>query len=155
MTDLMILWGNNKIAIEAKFAGQEERKEKTVAQWLKEDASENKAAALQGCWDLIQPFRRSTDTPDAMAYQFLHRTASACCEATQAVVVYQIFYDNETPRPALEAYKKRLADYVRMINPNENLTFYRWEIDIKLRETIKAPFAGMRYKPVYDFWIKL
>jgi hypothetical protein len=155
MTDLMILSDENKIAIEAKYTEYEKMPVETVAQWLQEGNSiENKEKVLQGWWSMIAPFRAGTSTPDTMGYQFLHRTASACQNTKQAVVIYQLFYDNET-LPFLAAYKKLLAGYVAMVNPNENLKFYTWEIETKLLvpDDIKEqkPFVIMKRKPVYEF----
>jgi hypothetical protein len=155
MTDLMILPEKAKqvkIAIEAKYTEYAKAEEKTVEKWLKDD-SDNKKTVLQGWWNMIAPFRAGNSTPDTIGYQFLHRTASACNGAQQAIVVYQIFYDKYT-LPFLPDFKNRLQQYARIINSNGKLTFYTWEIEAKLLipdRTDPNPFIEMKTKNIYEF----
>jgi hypothetical protein len=157
MTDLMILPEKArqvKIAIEAKYTEYAKMKEETVAEWLLAgNNSANRQQVLQGWWNMIAPFRTGNSAPNTIGYQFLHRTASACNGAQQAIVVYQIFYDNNT-LPFLPDFRSRLQQYVRIINPNGNLTFYTWEVEVipQILDGINPnPFIVMQTQNVYTF----
>ncbi len=68
---------------------------------------------------------------DSVPYQFLHRSASACYQNQgQAVVIYQLFYDNDT-KEKLQDYIDKLSDAVRAIRPSENLKYYVWQMKAK------------------------
>jgi hypothetical protein len=156
-TDLMILPEKArqvKIAVEAKYTEYAKTEEETVEKWLSYgDTPDNRQQVLQGWWNMIAPFRAGNGTPDTIGYQFLHRTASACNGAQQAIVVYQIFYDSDT-LPFLPAFKSRLQQYVRIINPNGKLTFYTWEIEVippTPGRTIPNPFIEMKAEDIYRF----
>jgi hypothetical protein len=157
MTDLMISPEKAKqvkIAVEAKYTEYAKAEEKTVEKWLLAgDNPANRQQVLQGWWNMIAPFRTGNSTPDTIGYQFLHRTASASTGAQQAIVVYQIFYDEYT-LPFLQDFKNRLQQYARIINSNGNLTFYTWEIEAKLLipdKTNPNPFTVMKTQNVYAF----
>jgi hypothetical protein len=157
MTDLMILpdkTGQVKIAVEAKYTEYAKTKEETVEEWLLDgNKPANRQQVLQGWWNMIAPFRAGNSAPNTIGYQFLHRTASACNGAQQAIVVYQIFYDSDT-LPFLPDFRSRLQQYARIINSNGKLTFYTWEIEAKLLipdRTDPNPFIVMQNNDVYTF----
>jgi hypothetical protein len=158
MTDLMILSGDSKIAIEAKYTEYTRGNSEDVASWLNSGNKKNRQAVLDGWWEMIAPFRQpGSERSNEIEYQFLHRTASACYENTgKAIVVYQVFYDEET-KPALDDYRERLLQWMRKIAPSERLGFYTWEIETFLQvnndiETEENPFLQMRNKTdVYTF----
>ena len=155
----MILSGESKIAIEAKFTEYTPKGEgtaKPISQWKNEGSSkENRELVLQYWTQLIQPFSKGIDLDlvSDVEYQFYHRTASACKDAGKAFVVYQVFYDEQTVA-YLSSYKEKLEAYVKIINPNEQLNFYLWEIETfqKIHERAdENPFVEMKNKNVYEF----
>lgn len=155
MTDLMILSQDFKIAIEAKFTEYKEMKPDTINSWEEKGNRENRLKVLEYWTSLIKPFSKGPDynSIQNINYQFYHRTASACKCIEKAVVVYQIFYDKETV-DYLENYKNQLSDYVRVVNPNENLDFYIWEIEVvqRINENKEIdPFIEMKSQNIYDF----
>ena len=155
MTDLMILSDKCKIAIEAKFTEYEKGKPEIIKEWNK-DNSENKKLVLQYWKDLIDPFSNGMDDETLLnvEYQFFHRTASACKDSKRAIIVYQVFYDDETKK-YLAGYIEKLQNYIRVLNPKENLKFYLWEIEavqkvFKKKDT-DNPFLIMKNRNVYEF----
>jgi len=155
MTDLMILSQNFKIAIEAKFTEYSKTTPTQIKEWEEKENSENRSKVLKYWTSLIKPFSKGLDDNSIknIDYQFYHRTASACKSTEKAFVVYQIFYD-APPSGDLDNYKKQLSDYVRIINPNENLNFFIWEIESvkKIKDDEKNnPFIKMKSQDIYDF----
>ena len=155
MTDLMILGQDFKIAIEAKFTEYAKYEQKMIRNWINQNNKENRLKVLDYWTSLIKPFSKGYDDNSLqnISYQFYHRTASACNVQGKAYVVYQIFYDNAT-HEFLEKYKQKLQDYVRIINPNDNLKFYVWEIEVlqKVNDNIENdPFEMMKSKNIYEF----
>ncbi len=64
---------------------------------------------------------------------------------------YQIFYDNQTKNGVAD-YKSELMTYVKLLNPNQKINFYAWEIEIGqlLQDNINTdPFFQMRDRDVY------
>src|SRR5690554_2936645 len=132
MTDLMILGNDFKIAVEAKFTEYAKLKSNPISLWkTKTDNIENKQRVLDYWISLIKPFSKELDDLllQEIDYQFFHRTASACKETENAIVIYQLFYDKDTLKD-LEKFKNELGKYVEIINPNDNLSFYIWEIEV-------------------------
>ena len=169
MTDLMILSQNNRVAIEAKYTEYVEAwtsTVKTVAQWNDKNES-NKRNVANGWWKMIRSFSKSgiNEVPKDIGYQFLHRTASACCGTRgQAVVVYQVFYKPEDKsKKQLAKFEQELQRCVSLIHPKECLRFYIWKIeavrftDIKFEKqkqtgkTEPCPFGELKQKSIYTF----
>ena len=117
MTDLMIIGKGAVIAIEAKYkecAGHY----KTIQKWNKE-RSENKSKVLKGWqkyisavvkgWDI--DIENNPEIAQRVPYQLIHRIASACKvandKAVKPMVVYQLFYDNDT-EASMNRFAKRL-----------------------------------------------
>jgi len=154
MTDLMIIGQDFKIAIEAKFTEYVKMNSEPISTWLqKGDKQKNKEEVL-GYWkDLIRPFSQQLNESSIVNidYQFFHRTASACKDVEKACVVYQIFYDAQTKNGVAD-YKNKLMTYVKLLNPNQKINFYAWEIEIGqlLPDNINTdPFFQMRDRDVY------
>lgn len=167
MTDLMIINGEDtKIAIESKFTEYSKIKNNpdAIAKWLKKGLKKgnekNRKLVLNYWSELITPF--SNGINDEMLpiidYQFYHRTASACKETKNAIVIYQLFYDNETKQD-LENYKEKLNSYVKALNPKEKLSFYIWEVEVNQEvKTLEAdnenkkdsPFFMMKNMTIYS-----
>jgi hypothetical protein len=155
MTDLMILCDESKIAIEAKFTEYAKMTQDTIGQWGNDKNIENRKKVLDYWTDLIRPFSNGYDNESLqqISYQFYHRTASACKDSEKAIVIYQIFYDNETFE-YLESYKNLLRDYVKILSPNYKLSFYIWEIEVIQKITdniIINPFYKMKNQNIYEF----
>ncbi len=155
MTDLMIITRDTKVAIEAKFTEYEKGKPELIKEWNK-DSTDNKKLVLQYWKDLIDPFSNGIDDKALLnvEYQFFHRTASACKDTKRAIVVYQVFYDDET-KEYLVAYIEKLQNYIKVLNPKENLNFYLWKIEaiqkvFKKKDT-DNPFLIMKNRNVYEF----
>ena len=155
MTDLMILSQDLKIAIEAKFTEYKKMKADPIKKWKTAGDKENRIKVLEYWTSLIKPFTNGIDdkTIEKISYQFYHRTASACKINGKAVVVYQVFYDQDT-NDSLDSFKKKISEYVTLINPNENLKFYIWEIEVVQRifdDKKIDPFMEMKFRNIYDF----
>ena len=157
MTDLMILCGNWKIAVEAKFT-EYTKKERTkkIKNWeIKGDNPDNRKLVLEYWKSQIMNFSYglSPDNMDEIDYQFFHRTASACHDSELACVVYQIFYDEKTQN-FVGDYIDELRRYVRLINPNEKLKFLVWIVETQEKPIIKVeknPFLLMNTNDIYHF----
>ncbi len=91
-TDLMLLSQEQVIAIEGKYT---EPPYDSVKKWLRNPPSENKIEVLEGWLELIEKVTGtilSIDDVTEIAYQLVHRTASACYpNAKRRFVVYQCF----------------------------------------------------------------
>jgi hypothetical protein len=155
MTDLMILCDDFKIAIEAKFTEYEKMKPDPIYKWKNNgDNIANKLKVLDYWTSLIRPFSNGfdNDSLQQISYQFYHRTASACKDSKRAFVVYQVFYDNETCG-FLKDYNSKLKDYARVLNPNDKLSYYIWEIEVvqKIKDNKKKdPFGEMKFQNIYE-----
>lgn len=155
MTDLMILGSDFKVAIEAKFTEYVKIKPDLIDDWKRAGDKENRIKVLNYWTSLIKPFSNGYDNEslNQISYQFYHRTASACNTNGQAIVVYQVFYDNDT-LGFLENYKSKLMDYIRILNPNNKLSFYIWEIEVNqliMDNNDIDPFVEMKSSNVYEF----
>lgn len=155
MTDLMILGNDFKVAIEAKFTEYVKIKPDLIDDWKRAGDKENRIKVLNYWTSLIKPFSNGYDNEslNQISYQFYHRTASACNTNGQAIVVYQVFYDNNTLE-FLEKYKSKLMDYIRILNPNNKLSFYIWEIEVNqliMDNNDIDPYVEMKSRNVYEF----
>jgi hypothetical protein len=154
MTDLMIIGHDFKIAIEAKFTEYVKMNSEPISKWLQKGDNQKNKEEVLGYWkDLIRPFSQQLNESSIVNidYQFFHRTASACKDVEKAYVVYQIFYDAQTKNGVAD-YKNKLMTYVKLLNPNQKINFYAWEIEIGqlLQDNINTdPFFQMRDRDVY------
>lgn len=157
MTDLMIISDYNKIAIEAKYTEYHRSTYETIKDWYKKSKSENRLNVLNHWKEIISDFSNgSIDESSELAYQFLHRTASACYENTNtAYVVYQLFWDEET-KTSLKGFEEDIKKYVAIINPNEKLKFFIHKIQITNKAKVKKDtvFQEMKSKAIYEFGIE-
>lgn len=134
MTDIMIIGPNYKIAVEGKMTEYVRYREKTIRDWLSE-AERAKDVPLRrqllsawinyiheaGCTGIADYGEFFSGCKD-VAYQFLHRTASACNKAgiekgTMPVLVYQLFYDaNDRGHVAkMEEFKCELRRWASLL----------------------------------------
>lgn len=155
MTDLMILSNNFKIAIEAKFTEYKKNEVDLIDKWKHSGKNEENRKKVLNYWSsLIKPFSEGYDdvSLNQIDYQFYHRVASACYNSNDAaIVVYQVFYDDETVE-YLEGYTNKLMDYIKILNPNKKLRFYTWKIEVNQKiKNIKDPFIKMKSQNVYEF----
>ncbi|MCX6237063.1 MAG: hypothetical protein NTY07_05795 [Bacteroidia bacterium] len=156
MTDLMILCDDFKIAIEAKFTEYAKMKPDPINKWKQKGNNEaNKQKVLDYWTSLIRPFSNGfdNDSLQKISYQFYHRTASACKVLGKAIVIYQVFYDKDT-YGFLENFKSKLRDYISILNPNDKLSFYIWEIEVIQKVTDNNendPFTQMKFQNIYEF----
>jgi hypothetical protein len=155
MTDLMVFAEDIKVAIEAKFTEYTPNGSiKLIKHWGKKGNTENKKLVLQYWKDLIGPFSYGMDDEALLnvEYQFFHRTASACKDIKQAIVVYLVFYDEETKKH-LGSFIKKLKNYITVINPKDNLKFYLWQVEVSQKVAKKKdtdnPFLIMKKREVY------
>ncbi len=88
-TDLMAKSEHSLLAIEAKWT---EPMYETVGEWLD---SANRLGILEGWLEMLRPYSRRTlraeDFKD-VAYQMVHRAASACCEGVHPKLGYLLFF---------------------------------------------------------------
>jgi hypothetical protein len=160
-TDLMLSCGDTEIAIEAKYTEYSKMPEESVSEWLKGGDPENRKQVLAGWWQMIEKFRQNPQqqTSEDIGYQFLHRTASACKDSENAIVIYQLFYDkeDEQQKEDLQEFKKCLKKYVELIGPNDKLKFYTLEVEAKLLRDADTdikkenPFLLMKNEDIYQF----
>ncbi len=138
-TDLMILGDNVVVAIEAKYT---EPDYETVRQWLRKAQADTRRAVLQGWLALINQATGSqlgySDVLD-IAYQAVHRTASACFPmageaGVSRFMVYQVFSDSE--ERAIKIVRD-LAILRKMIPP-DNLRFACMEVRLERKPAFLA-----------------
>lgn len=121
MTDLMIITERHAIAVEAKWTECKEPYQ-LVCKWKKDDNA-NRKKVLEGWLEYIEDCGYSVNHEkiDNVAYQFLHRIASACYVAKQKTkapkVVYHLFYHDQDARKKVETFAENLKDqYVNLFN---------------------------------------
>lgn len=189
MTDIMILDNDWQIAVEGKFTEYLYGGGQTIIEWLRECTSVTDVKLRRdilrawisyireaGCTDIPTVGELCRGCRD-VAYQFLHRTASACHmangpEGRTPVLAYQLFFDGNDAAhvEALESFKsdiRRWAARLRLRNmkflilsvpvtnmaeANARFATLREEMfDIMRREaTYKFDFDGIRVESVVD-----
>ena len=177
MTDIMILDPGLQVAIEGKMTEYVRYREKTIRDWL-EESPQGADFMLRrrvlrtwlgyiheaGCTGVAHYGEFMRDCKD-VAYQFLHRTASACNKAgvkkgDMPVLVYQLFFDaNDREHVAkTEEFKadlRRWASLLKLRNmkflilsvPVVNLA----EVDAKHGSRRGDLFELMRDETIYKF----
>ena len=189
MTDIMLLDNDWQVAVEGKFTEYLYGGGQTIIEWLRECTSVTDVKLRRdilrawigyireaGCTDIPTVGELCRGCRD-VAYQFLHRTASACHmangpEGRTPVLVYQLFFDGNDAAhvEALESFKsdiRRWAARLRLRNmkflilsvPVTNMaeanarfaTLHEEMFDIMRREaTYKFDFDGIRVESVVD-----
>lgn len=177
MTDIMILDPGLQIAIEGKMTEYVCYKEKTIREWLEEPSRgvdvKTRLDVLKAwigyiheadCTGVAHYGEFIRDCKD-VAYQFLHRTASACNKAGMKkgdlpVLIYQLFFDaNDKEHVAkMEEFKadlRRWASLLKLRNmkfiilavPVTNLA----EVDAQYGSMHGELFELMRDETIYKF----
>ncbi len=162
MTDLMIIGPSHKIAVEGKMTEYVRYREKTIRDWLNESERAKDVtfrrhllsawlnyiheAGCTGIADYGEFFRDCKD----VAYQFLHRTASACSKAgiekgTMPVLVYQLFFDvNGREHIAkMEEFKCELRRWASLLKLR-NMKFVIFSVPVTNMREVWERFGSMR-----------
>lgn len=167
MTDIMILDSDWQIAIEGKFTEYRFADEKSIIQWLRECTAgvdvmfrRNVLRAWLGyikearCTDLITIGELCTDCK-SVAYQFLHRTASAChmtngTEERTPVLVYQVFFDVQDAQhvAAMRAFKANLRQWSTLLKL-KNMKFLIMTVPVTNAAEVESRF-GNQHGEIFD-----
>ena len=162
MTDIMILGPDLKIAVEGKMTEYVRYKEKTIRDWLNESERAKDVtlrrhllsawlnyiheAGCTGIADYGEFFRDCKD----VAYQFLHRTASACNKAgigkgTMPVLIYQLFFDaNDRGHiTKMEEFKCELRRWASLLKLR-NMKFVIFSVPVTNMREVRNRFGSMR-----------
>ena len=161
MTDIMILDADWQVAIEGKFTEYLYGGGETVIEWLRECTSVTDVRLRRDvlrAWISYIREARCTDIPTVgelcrscrdVAYQFLHRTASACHmangpEGRTPVLVYQLFYDaNDAEHiQKMEEFKAELRRWAAALKL-QNMKFLVISAPVVNMDAVKAHFDGM------------
>ena len=160
--DLMIIGPSHKIAVEGKMTEYVRYREKTIRDWLNESERAKDVtfrrhllsawlnyiheAGCTGIADYGEFFRDCKD----VAYQFLHRTASACSKAgiekgTMPVLVYQLFFDvNGREHIAkMEEFKCELRRRASLLKLR-NMKFVIFSVPVTNMREVWERFGSMR-----------
>lgn len=162
MTDLMILDPGLQIAIEGKMTEYVCHKEKTIREWL-EELSRGVDVKLR--LDVLKAWIRYIHEADCtgiahygeffgdckdVAYQFLHRTASACNKAgmkkgDMPVLVYQLFFDVKDMNhiAKMEAFKAELRRWAALLKLR-NMKFIVLAVPVTNLAEVDARYGSMR-----------
>jgi len=177
MTDVMILDADWQIAVEGKFTEYLYASEKTVHEWIKECVSSADVKlrrtilrawhgyiAEAGCTELGS-FGGFWQECSGLAYQFLHRTASACFKANGTegrtpVLAYQLFFDRNDAAhvAAIETFKADLRRWAASLRLR-NMKFLVLSVPVTNFADVRRRFNGqhgeifhaMRDETIYRF----
>ena len=140
MTDLMILFKDTRITIEAKYTEyiKENNYTPILNKWY--DNADHRKAIIQcwvdyiyqsGCGTISSADELLNNSPD-LPYQFLHRTASACFMCKKPILVYQLFYDNDNDSlNKMKTFERLLAQCAKNLKLNADaLPFYIVETEV-------------------------
>ena len=185
MTDIMVIAPGIQMAVEGKFTEYVKCREQTIGEWFAV-----KLAAADETWTPASRERylrkilkawigyiRETECTGLAAdeaffrdcmdvsYQFLHRTASACCKAdvangTTPVLVYQLFFDaNNTEHiEKMEQFKADLRSWATALKLR-NMKFLIVSVPITNAADVERRFPNergelfehMRNEAIYKF----
>ena len=162
MTDIMILDPGLQIAIEGKMTEYVCYKEKTIREWLAEP-SRGVEAKLR--LDVLKAWIRYIHEADCtgiahhgeffrdckdVAYQFLHRTASACNKAglkkgDMPVLIYQLFFDaNDKEHVAkMETFKADLRRWASLLKLR-NMKFIILSVPVTNMAEVGERYGSLR-----------
>jgi hypothetical protein len=154
MSDVMIITGKSKIAIEAKYTEYAKSKYEAIGEWLKTSDSENRRGVLEHWISIIKPYSSvCAEGYLDLPYQLLHRTASACFgKPESAYVIFQLFWDSKTEKH-LGTFTKKIQRAVDIVKPNDRLKYFIHLIEIKdIRDTdMNDVFQIIKSREVYVF----
>jgi hypothetical protein len=127
-TDLMVENASAAVAIEAKWTEPEYA---SVVEWLGTAATPNKRLVLQAWAEMMQPFaNRQLSAGDfsEVAYQMVHRAASACAVArrvgiSKARLVYLVFTPTPSKEDHLPRYRAKLAQMHTLLGSPPSFAF--------------------------------
>ena len=162
MRDIMILDSDLQVAIEGKMTEDVRYREKTIREWLGESErakdvtlrrrllsawiSYIHAADCTGISDYGEFFRDCKD----VAYQFLHRTASACNKAgikngSMPVLVYQLFFnaDDREHIAKMEEFKSELHRWASLLKLR-NMKFLILSVPVANMSEVRERFGSLR-----------
>ena len=162
MTDIMILDSDLQMAIEGKMTEYVRYREKTIIDWLNESERAKDVTLRRhvlsawinyihgaDCTDIADYGEFFRDCKD-VAYQFLHRTASACNKAgikngTMPVLVYQLFFDaNDGEHIAkMEEFKAELRRWASLLKLR-NMKFIILSVPVTNMREVRERFGSMR-----------
>lgn len=171
MTDLMIRYNDingfseKQIAVEGKFT---EDLYETIDEWKKsKSANSNKDDVLKSWYSYIENYCDFSDSAKEVinqnvVYQFLHRTASACFQTGNPVLLYQLFYDAFDKKSIEHQLKvaKRLISFAKDdLRFNDKIQFYiaftpilnLKEVSEKYSDCHNPLFLIMKKKLIYSF----
>jgi hypothetical protein len=162
MTDIMILDPGLQIAIEGKMTEYVRYKEKTIREWLEEPS---RGVDVKPRLDVLKAWIGYIHEADCtgvanygeffrdckdVAYQFLHRTASACNKAgikkgEMPVLVYQLFFDaNDKAHVAkMEEFKADLRRWASLLKLR-NMKFIILAVPVTNLAEVDAQYGSMR-----------
>ena len=184
MTDIMVIAPGIQMAVEGKFTEYVEYKDQTIREWFAVklaavDETWTPASRERylrkilkawigyiheaGCTGLADDDAFFRDCMD-VSYQFLHRAASACCQADVAngarpVLVYQLFFDadNTDHIEKMEQFKADLRQWATALKLR-NMKFLIVSVpvlnveDIERRSgDVSGFFTALRDTEIYDF----
>lgn len=164
MTDLMILFKEGvRITIEAKYTEYVKEEEYTpiLNDWY--NKTDHKKAIIQcwidyinqsGCGDIVSAEELLDNSPE-LPYQFLHRTASACFMCKHPILVYQLFYDNDSI-DKMKTFEGLLAQCAKKLKLNSDaLPFFIVETNVVSCPTCEGNasvlFSDMKQHEQYIF----
>ena len=162
MTDIMILDNDWQIAVEGKFTEYLYGGGQTIIEWLRECTSVTDVKLRRdilrawigyireaGCTDIPTVGELCRGCRD-VAYQFLHRTASACHmangpEGRTPVLVYQLFFDGNDAAhvEALESFKSDIRRWAARLRLR-NMKFLILTVPVTNMAEANARFATLR-----------
>ena len=162
MTDIMILDPGLQIAIEGKMTEYVYYKEKTIREWLEEPT---RGVDVKPRLDVLKAWIGYIHDADCtgvahygeffrdckdVAYQFLHRTASACNKAgmkkgDMPVLIYQLFFDaNDKEHVAkMEEFKADLRRWASLLKLR-NMKFIILAVPVTNLAEVDAQYGSMR-----------
>jgi len=162
MTDIMILDPGLQIAIEGKMTEYVRYKEKTIREWLEEPS---RGVDVKPRLDVLKAWIGYIHEADCtgvanygeffrdckdVAYQFLHRTASACNKAGMKkgdlpVLIYQLFFDASDKEHVakMEEFRADLRRWASLLKLR-NMKFIILAVPVTNLAEVDAQYGSMR-----------
>tara|TARA_R110002111_G_scaffold18931_1_gene46158 strand:- start:8584 stop:9369 length:786 start_codon:yes stop_codon:yes gene_type:complete len=139
-TDVMLINGENSLAVEAKWT---EGMYPDAKKWIsKGDNEQNKRDVLKGWIDCLKKHLGKPLNPDDFhdtIYQMVHRAASAVEAGKKPAVAYFCFKMNSLSKGAkTEKIVKRLTELWNLLEQPSTLPFYIAEIEIVPTEVYES-----------------